>query len=192
MQTTTTKTYVIGNDNGVTGSVAVLELETGKLVLYKKVPVVRSLAYTKAAAWLNLIDVDAYIDMLAPFATDSRLFIERPMVTPKRWKATVSALCCWTAQRIALERLGKSHGLRYEYVDSKQWQRVMLPSGVTGAPALKAASLDVGRRMFPKQKFTKDADGALIAEWARAHVVLRPQAPKPARKKAVKVTNPID
>ena len=182
-QETTTKSYVLGNDNGVTGSVAVLETDTGKMVLYKKVPVVRSLSYTKSVKWLNLLDVDAYVAMLEPYAKDSRLFIERPMVNPTRWNATVSALCCWTAQRVALERLGKSHGLRYEYVDSKQWQKVMLPSGITGSPAQKAASLDVGKRMFPQQKFSKDADGALIAEWARVHVVLRPQAPKASRKK---------
>lgn len=178
------KRYVIGNDNGVTGSIAVLEEDTGKLVLYKKVPVTKCLSYTKTAKWMNMIDVDAYVEMLEPYATDSRLFMERPMVNPGRWNATVSALCCWTAQRIALERLGKTHGLRYEYIDSKQWQKVMLPQGISGPAEQKAASLSVGQRMFPKQKFSKDADGALIAEWARVHVVLRPAASKPSRKKA--------
>ena len=45
----------------------------------------------------------------------------------------------------------------------------MLPKGIKGADVLKKASLDVGKRLFPQfaDKFKGDADGILIAEWAR-------------------------
>ena len=159
--------FIIGNDNGVTGSIAVISVETGDLVLYKPTPVVKQLSYTKAAKWMNFLDVEKYIDILEPYALNARLFMERPMINPTRWVASASALCCWTLQRYALQTLAESHGLRVEYIDSKQWQKVMLPEGLTTAPVLKQASLDVGNRLFPKQKFKKDADAALIAEWAR-------------------------
>ena len=47
----------------------------------------------------------------------------------------------------------------------------MLPKGIEGSAELKKASKDIGCRLFPSQADLinkhKDADGLLIAEWAR-------------------------
>ena len=55
----------------------------------------------------------------------------------------------------------------YEYIDSKEWQKILLPKGLKGSDELKKASLDVGKRMFPELNLKKDADGLLIAEFLR-------------------------
>jgi hypothetical protein len=91
--------------------------------------------------------------------------MERPMVNPTRFKATTSALRCFEAQLILIEHLG----LAYCYVDSKDWQRELLPKGIKGADEQKKASKDIGKRLFPQLADFKhsDFDGLLIAEYAR-------------------------
>ena len=63
-----------------------------------------------------------------------------------------------------LEKLG----IPYQFIDSREWQSVMLPKGTKGSDLLKKASYDIGKRLFPglveKQK---DADSLLIAEFVR-------------------------
>ena len=49
--------------------------------------------------------------------------IERPMVNPKRFEATVSALRALEATLIVLESLN----IGKEYCDSKGWQKALLP-----------------------------------------------------------------
>ena len=55
------------------------------------------------------------------------------------------------------------------YVDSKDWQKVLLPKGTKGSDELKKASLDIGNRLFPQfaDNKHKDRDGILIAEYGR-------------------------
>ena len=59
--------------------------------------------------------------------------------------------------------------ISYQLVDSKEWQGLMLPKGTKGSDDLKLASLSIGSRLFPQfsDQFKKDADGILIAEWAK-------------------------
>ena len=96
-----------------------------------------------------------------------KVFLERPMVNPGRFQATASALRAMEATLIVLEMFK----LPLQYVDSKQWQKALLPSGIKGPAELKKASMDIGCRMFPHLseiiKKQGDADGLLIAEWAR-------------------------
>ncbi|GAH84395.1 unnamed protein product, partial [marine sediment metagenome] len=96
-----------------------------------------------------------------------RVFIERPYVNPQGFKATASALRCLEATLIAIEALG----LSYQYMDSKEWQREMLPLGLKGTAELKKASVDIGCRLFPQYaeqiRKHKDGDSLLIAEYAR-------------------------
>ena len=105
--------------------------------------------------------------------------IERPMVNPCRFTATVSAVRALEATLIVLEALA----IPYEYIDSKEWQRELLPKGLwkakltkTGRTVQKAesadlkfASIEVAKRLFPNAPTLKvgDADGMLIAEYAR-------------------------
>lgn len=153
--------YFIGIDNGVSGSVAVVD-RGGALLLYEPTPLVNKLNYTKTKSFVNLVDTVKLEAMLRPYITGS-LIIERPMINPGRWGATVSAIRCHTLQEDLFDRIQ----IRYRFVDSKEWQKQMLPEGLKGSAELKKASLHVGRRRFPTAKFKKDADAALMAEYAR-------------------------
>jgi hypothetical protein len=85
------------------------------------------------------------------------------MVNSTRFNATLSAIRALEATLIALEQAQWP----YEYIDSKEWQKELLPKGLKGSDELKNASLDIGKRLFPELNIKKDADGLLIAEYLR-------------------------
>lgn len=154
----------IGIDNGVSGSIGIIN---GIHIHVFKTPIRKVLNYTKAKQWLNRIDGIALrkIFHLAPMGTFC--LVERPMVNPGRFKATVSALRALEATLIILEDLD----IPYQYIDSKEWQKELLPSGLKGPEELKPASAEVACRLFPhlgeQIRKHKDGDGILIAEYAR-------------------------
>ncbi len=156
------KTY-IGIDNGVSGSIGVIP-SNGTNARLLVAPIFSVYDYTKEARKINRINTPSLIsflsDIINPFAV-----IERPMVNPTRFRATQSALRALEATLIVLERLG----IPYQFIDSKEWQKSILPRGIKGTDNLKTASLSIGTRLFPQfaDKFKKDADGILIAEYAR-------------------------
>jgi hypothetical protein len=86
----------------------------------------------------------------------------------------LSAVRALEATLIAVEQ----HQFRYEYIDSKEWQKELLPKNIKGSDELKSASLDVGKRMFPELNIKKDADGLLIAEYLRRKYNPRVKAKK--------------
>ena len=90
--------------------------------------------------------------------------MERALVNPSRFASTASALRCHEAELIMIEVMG----IRHMFVDSKEWQKELLPKGCSGEE-LKKASLDIGNRLFPQFDNIKhpDRDGILIAEYAR-------------------------
>lgn len=154
----------IGIDNGVSGSIGIILFSSNEYT-YVPTPVKRVLGYTKAKQWLNRVDLPKILKELdVPNKEQTLAIIERPMVNPGRFKATASALRALETTLIALEQLG----IAYQYIDSKEWQKVMLPSGLKGEE-LKEASWQVGKRLFPTIAWSqfKDADGILIAEYAR-------------------------
>jgi hypothetical protein len=158
------KDWYVGIDNGVTGSIGVLGPKG--IQQFHTTPVKKELNYTKTKAWINRIDTAALkiiFDNLALVPANSLVLIERPMVNPGRFKATVSALRALEATLITVE----SFNLPIRYVDSKEWQQNILPEGLEGPEELKAASLSIGKRLFPNLTFKKDADSILMAEWAR-------------------------
>lgn len=77
----------------------------------------------------------------------------------------MTAIRCLEAQLIILEVLAIPH----QFVDSKEWQRAMLPKGIKGSDEQKRASKDIGNRLFPTLSDFKhpDRDGVLLAEYAR-------------------------
>jgi len=89
--------------------------------------------------------------------------IERPMINPSRWRASMSAIRALEATLNVVELLK----IPYEYIDSKEWQKALLPKKIKGTSELKKASYDIGMRKFPQFeeiiKKQKDADGILIA-----------------------------
>ena len=141
--------FYIGIDNGVTGSIGIV----GKDLTYYnmvKTPVISGQDYTKAKKNISRVDVKA--------------IVERPMKNPARFEATCSAMRALEAELTVLEL----YQVPYIFVDSKEWQRELLPKGITGAPELKKASLDIGKRLFPEVLLKHpDRDGILIAEYAR-------------------------
>jgi len=162
----------VGIDNGVSGSIGIIKQGKSQMLF---MPTRSELSYTKAKRNITRIDWWALRQLLMEFLPLGkiedervvRVFLERPMVNPMRFQATASALRAMEATLVVLEMFK----LPLQYVDSRQWQKAMLPNGLKGADQLKKASRDIGCRMFPhlskiidKQG---DADGLLIAEAAR-------------------------
>ena len=158
------KTY-ISCDNGVSGSVAFIKPNGEYDMIHT--PIRKCLNYTKKVSWINRLDYKKMYDYLKPFETELvYVLLERPMVSPQRWNASLSAVRCYEATLSVFDFLKFS----YDTIDSKEWQKEMLPSGVH-AEDLKTASLQVGQRLFPNLvwKGFKDADSLLMAEYARRH-----------------------
>ena len=164
----------IGIDNGVSGSIAFLD-ELGSVIDAFHPPVIKEQNYTKKKGNITRIDHRKLFWkfknlMLALKASDDvrdvRVFLERPMTALNRYHAVVSGMRALESTLLVLERLK----LRYQYIDSKEWQSVMLPKG-SQKEQLKKDSMTIGCRLFPNYKKVilkhKDADGLLIAEWAR-------------------------
>lgn len=158
------KTY-IGIDNGVTGSIGVIN--TDDITTWSSfipTPVIKCISYTKEVQHIQRID---WRDLLENLPRPSIALIERPMVNPKAFKATQSALRSLEATIIILEMLGIS----FSYIDSKTWQREFFSSAVIGRDDLKKTSMNIGLELFPSNglfiKKHGDADGLLIAEYLR-------------------------
>ena len=164
----------VGIDNGVTGSIGIILTGPvyGQETRFYKTPVVNEQDYTKRKKRISRVSVVELESIFCgQFGITGRecfhVVLERPMINPKRWTASTSALRAMEATLCVLERLT----LAKQWVDSRDWQKVLLPKGVKGAPALKQASHDIGIRLFPQHKELieehGDADGLLIAEYCR-------------------------
>lgn len=154
----------IGIDNGTTGTIGIVGDNIHPQIHHT--PVKKEQDYTKAKKNVSRLDCMAFMEILNQFnKNDICVVCERPMINPTRWTASMTAIRCWEAQLVVLEVLGVSH----QFVDSKEWQRMLLPKGIKGADELKKASKDIGNRLFPQfNDFKhKDLDGLLIAEYAR-------------------------
>ena len=153
----------MGIDNGVSGSIGIITSDSE--VNFIHTPIKKCLNYTKEKKFLNRIDFTSLVDILADYsACEIHAIIERPLVNPMMFNASASALRAYEATVIALEE----SEISYEVIDSKEWQKELLPHGLH-KEELKIASLDVAKRLFPKLDFKgfKDGDGILIAEYCR-------------------------
>lgn len=162
----------LGIDNGTTGTIGVTG--EGWIPVMIETPVVKEQSYTKAKNEITRIDhrslrlwlMENVLRKQGFIPSDILAVIERPMINPMRFKASISAARSLESTLCVLE----DFGIPLMYVDSRQWQSVMLPQGCEGKE-LKKASKDIGCRLFPHLKEIigkhKDADGLLISEWAR-------------------------
>jgi hypothetical protein len=159
--------YYIGIDNGVSGSIGVVSTDADFKPLMMKTPVFSQQNYTKKKGNITRINTTELKEILMEFSENCFLFIERPMVNPTRFKATTSALRALEASLIVIESLG----IPFSYIDSKEWQKAMLPAGIKGSAELKKASVEIACRLFPHLsdifKKQTDGDGILIAEYAK-------------------------
>lgn len=144
-----------GIDNGVTGSIGFVCGNKGWLY---KTPTFNDRYYTKKVKFARRIDFDK-LCALIKHHNPTLVAIERPMVNPKRFQASISAARSMEATMIALEHIG----IKYIFVDSKDWQKI-LPEGDT-----KEMSLQVAKELYPLIDYTKfdDADGLLIANYVQ-------------------------
>ena len=160
----------IGIDNGVTGTIAAIY---GDEVLLIQTPVFSEQNYTKKKGNITRISMNklsAWIENLLEEFDPAAMFclIERPMVNPGRFAATISAI---RALETTLNMI-EYYNIPYQYIDSREWQKVLLPKG-SKKEQLKSDSKNIGIRLFPqfKEQITKhkDADGLLIAEYCRRY-----------------------
>lgn len=157
---------LIGVDNGVTGTIGVVGEGIEPQIYHT--PVKKEQDYTKAKKSISRLDCDAFMEIVTKYRfPDSEIHVvcERPMINPARFAASISAIRCWEAQLIIFEVLKLPH----MFIDSKEWQKEMLPKGIKGSDEQKKASKDIGKRLFPQLADFKhsDFDGLLIAEYAR-------------------------
>jgi hypothetical protein len=155
------KTY-IGIDNGVTGNIGIIW--PNDRADWCPTPTFQDLDYLKTKArYISRIDTGKLERVLATAKDNPFILLERPLVNPQQFFATCSAMRSLEATLIVIERLK----IPMQFVDSKAWQKDMLPKGITGSGALKEASLLVAGRLYPSLRFVGDADGMLIALWAK-------------------------
>lgn len=154
----------IGIDNGVTGTIGVVG--NGIQPKFYHTPTKKEQDYTRAKKNVTRLDCSGLQSILNEYNHDCLFaLIERPMINPSRWAASMSAARCLEAELIVLEMLGIGH----QFIDSREWQKELLPKGIQGSDEQKKASKDIGNRLFPQFTDFKhpDRDGLLIAEYAR-------------------------
>lgn len=158
----------IGIDNGTSGSLGIIK---GDQSVFCKIPSKNGQDYTKKKKNVTRINVVGLHDLFADHVFASQdgamALIERPFVNPKMFNASLSGVRAMEAIITFLE----AHSIPFAWIDSKEWQSVLLPQGTKGTPELKKASMDIGCRLFPMHRALiekhKDADGILIAEYCR-------------------------
>jgi len=156
-----------GIDNGVSGAIAILKSNGEKY--FFQTPVINVQDYTKTKKNINRLNCNEFYRILKiglENEKDVKVLLERPMINPMRWTASISAARCLEAELICLETMKIS----YSFLDSKCWQSQLLPKGIE-KEQLKKASMDIGIRTFPEFKELiikqKDADALLMAEYGR-------------------------
>ena len=156
----------IGIDNGVSGTIGIIDDDHYQFL---KSPTRKTQDYTKAKKNITRIDGIKLKKQLKPFST-YKCILERPLVNPTRFFSTCSAMRSLEALLIVLEDINMS----YQFIDSKEWQKAILPKGCQGTE-LKKASVDIATRLYPlfsdMYKKHGDADGILIAEYARRYKI---------------------
>lgn len=163
------KTCWCGIDNGVTGSISFIneDPETGYYKTeFMLTPVISQLSYQKTKVkHMNRIDFPKLFGIMKEHKEWSDrmvIGIERPMINSTRFDASLSARASLEAMLIMFDMLE----VPFTYIDSKSWQKMLLPPNLKGSPEQKKASMDVGCRLFPEHKELiikhKDADGLLI------------------------------
>jgi hypothetical protein len=189
----------IGLDNGVSGSIGIIG--EGR-EFFSPMPVKEDLNYQKTEIkhikrvdWKTLWTIIenevtgveyGRMNKMTPGDTylpsTIKAMIERPMVNPLRWEASMSAIRALEAVLIILENLR----IGYEFCDSKDWQRNVIDIGRPKVPKdtpekikkkiyeensrkIKRASLEKAKQYFPAQAEAMeahgDADGMLIARF---------------------------
>lgn len=190
----------IGIDNGVSGSIGAVT-EDGAFIFWARTPTKADRSYTKEKKHIQRVDYARLRELLSKLVAAAgvcecvRVLLERPMINPGRFQATVSASRALESTLIALEESGLAQ--YYAFIDSRSWQHELLPSSVwdvrVGARGqqilssdperLKRASKEQALSRFPTAQITTDGDALLIALYGRAHPELFSKEKKCQKKK---------
>jgi len=156
----------IGIDNGVSGTIAIIGKDGAR---FEPTPVIEVFDYASSKGKkIHRIDYQKLFELLDCCDTkhDIKVVMERPLKNPKLFTATISAARAFEITLLAVQNLGYA----FEVIDSRKWQKYFFPA-VSGKDELKKASMQKGLELFPHLKnfiaAHKDADGLLIAEWAK-------------------------
>ena len=151
-------------DNGSTGTIGVYGEGVREFFL---TPAKECQDYTKSKKTICRVDYQAMYDFIHDAKEkypDLLVVMERPMTNSKfNVNAQFSGMRAFEATLIAVEQNNVPHMV----VDSKQWQKKMLPDGLKSSAEQKKASMQRGIELFPEfeELITKhkDADGILGA-----------------------------
>lgn len=189
-------TYILGIDNGITGSIALMD-QNGKVIYHAPVPVYKERKWTKPKKQklktktkivydeITVIDIDALQRMLVTFTSqtsDIHAFVERPAISyAAAWsmKTSISAAMSWAYVIYVLKKLQ----IPRTDLDSKEWQHQLIPeaSGEKNKEymktlkagernkLLKEAAYDLAKTLYPKLN-SKDkgaGDSICICEYGR-------------------------
>lgn len=149
----------IGIDNGVTGSICVIDLiESSERIA--PIPTFVAPDYQKSGRNITRIDVNRLKEILEPYSKiNSLIGLEKPMVNPNLLLASFSALRALEATLIVIESLK----MKYVYIGSKDWQKHFYGKAVSD----KKLFLQIAKRytrIFDQGDY-KDADAFLIAKY---------------------------
>ena len=156
---------IIGIDNGTSGAITIIN---DNKVVYRKTPIKVEKSYTKKDQNISRVDFKELKRFLEENIKEKEkengkclTVLERPLVNPRKFKTTQSAMRSLEATLICLEELE----IPVKYIDSKEWQKYFFPE-IEGREKLKKASLDYGNKKYPELQFEEDADSLLIAEYS--------------------------
>lgn len=158
---------IIGIDNGVSGSITIMSND-GTVLDYFPTPTKKTLKPTKKVQWITVVLYDELYYRLKKHVeheSSVKCYMERAFINYKMFNATMSSVMAYIITVLVLEQLHIS----YEVVDSKDWQKHMLPEGILGKKELKEAAKCVANRLFPSVRIKRAdlADSLLIAEYYR-------------------------
>ncbi len=148
-----------GIDNGSSGSVCIIDSH-GK-PYFHKTPVKSTKNYqTGKDTYITRVDVVKLKELFMQFYQkgDTYALLERPLNNPMMYKASMSAMRALEATLIVLEEFL----IPYEFIDSKNWQKVYLGADIKGKENLKARSKELGQLVFPEIQ-NADFDSYFIA-----------------------------
>ena len=192
--------YILGFDNGTTAHFTLVDI-TGKLLAFENVPTYQQVSWSKPTkrkyktkngyvtkpyqAHFTFIDIDKLKSRLSDLISDSKeviCYLERPAVNYHAgWamQSSLSAFGAWLSVLYVLNSLS----IKYEMIDSKQWQNGMIPEA-TGKnnkeyvkslekgernKLLKKAADKLAKELYPSitLKDSGDGDSICIAEYYR-------------------------
>jgi len=162
---------VIGLDNGVTGSFAMIGGD--RVIRAQKTPTYKEQDYTDKKQQVQRLKFRTMYHIIKRAKQNlgpiDMVLIEKPFVNPRMWKSSVSAVRCLEATLCVFEALGVTSE-RIRYCSSRLWQKAYLDPDLKGQTELKADSFRRGLKDFPECKDVilthGDADGIYIALYA--------------------------